>query len=118
MKNIVKVFSLLSDETRLRILNVLTGGESCVCEVTKALGITQSTASRGLTALYDAGLLKLRKEGPWSLYALNWEGMTPYQAQLVRLTTAEMAHDPLIAGDRQKLAQAQRESPRAALAPR
>lgn len=82
MKSIIKTLSLLSDETKLRIMAALESGESCVCEVMKALDITQSTASRGLTALYDAGLLAMRREGPWSLYSLNWEGMSPYHCNL------------------------------------
>ena len=63
MRDIVKGFKGLSDETRLRILNLLLERASCVCEVMQALEISQSRASRGLSALYDAGFVKLKKEG-------------------------------------------------------
>jgi ArsR family transcriptional regulator len=114
MKSVIKTFSLLSDETRLRILNVLTGGEACVHEVTKALGISQSTASRGLTALYDAGLVIMRKEGPWTLYAIRWEGMSSYKAQIVNVIIAELENDQIVAGDKKSMVEAKRSSHRAA----
>ena len=112
MKSMLKTLALLSDETRLRILAVLEGGESCVCEVMKALDITQSSASRGLTALYDAGLLAMRREGAWSLYALNYAGMAPYQQQLVKLILKQLRSEALVADDRNGLVRAQAESPR------
>jgi len=113
MRALTKSLGLLSDETRLRILNVLVGGESCVCEVMKALGITQSTASRGLTALHDAGFLKLRKEGLWSLYSIDTEGMQPYQARLVEIIIDELKNNDTASKDRENLKQAQRTGPRA-----
>ena len=48
MRDVVKTFKVLSDETRLRALNVLLEQECCVCEVMQALEISQSKASRGL----------------------------------------------------------------------
>ena len=58
MREIVKAFKALSDETRLRIINLLLQRECCVCEVVQALGISQTRASRNLAQLYDAGLLE------------------------------------------------------------
>ena len=72
MRELTKAFKALSDETRLRILNLLMERECCVCEVMQVLNISQSRASRSLSALYDAGFLKLRREGLWSLYAWLW----------------------------------------------
>ena len=78
MRDVIKAFKALSDETRLRILNLLMERECCVCEVMQALEISQTRASRNLSALYDAGFLKLRKDGLWSLYSIDEEGMTDY----------------------------------------
>ena len=75
MRDLIKSLKALSDETRLRILNVLMERECCVCEVMQALDISQSRASRNLAALYDAGFLKLRKDGLWSLYSIDKDGM-------------------------------------------
>ena len=71
MRSLIKATKALSDETRLRILNLLLERECCVCEVMQALDISQSKASRGLSALYDAGLLKRRRDGLWSFYSID-----------------------------------------------
>ena len=63
MRNIVKSRKTLSDEMRLRILNLLAEIECCVCEVIQALGISQICASRNLKVLYDTGFLKLNRKG-------------------------------------------------------
>jgi len=78
MRDLVKAIKALSDETRLRILNLLLEQECCVCEVMQALDISQTRASRNLSALYNAGFLRLRKEGLWSLYSIDTEGMKPH----------------------------------------
>ena len=75
MKTLVKIYKALSDETRLRVLNLVLERECCVCEVMQSLNISQSKASRILSSLYDVGFLKLRKDGLWSLYSIDWEGM-------------------------------------------
>ena len=71
MRDLVKACKALSDETRLRILNLLLERECCVCEVMQALNISQTRASRNLNTLYSAGFLKFRKDGLWSLYSLD-----------------------------------------------
>ena len=63
MRDVIKATKALSDETRLRVLNLLLERDCCVCEVMQALDISQSNASRNLAALYDAGFLARRKEG-------------------------------------------------------
>ena len=75
MRELIKASKALSDETRLRILHLLTERECCVCEVMQALEISQARASRNLGALHDAGFLKLRKEGLWSFYSIDKEKM-------------------------------------------
>jgi ArsR family transcriptional regulator len=71
MQNFIKAMKALSDETRLRILNLVLQRECCVCEVTQALDISQTRASRALSMLHEAGFLKLRKEGLWSHYSID-----------------------------------------------
>src|SRR4030043_1247308 len=83
MRELVKAFKALSDETRLRILNLLLERECCVCEVMQALDISQARAARNLSALYDAGFLKPRQDGLWSLYSIDAEGMKPHFSNLV-----------------------------------
>ena len=64
-------FYALGDEIRLDILDLLRGGERCVCELTAHLGLAQSRLSFHLKVLKDAGLVSHRREGRWSYYALD-----------------------------------------------
>ena len=73
MQDLVKAIKALSDETRLRIMNVLLERECCVCEVMQVLDISQSRASRNLGIIQDAGFLKARREGAWMFYSVDWE---------------------------------------------
>lgn len=63
-------FHALSDETRLAVLSMLRGGERCVCELQDALDVAQSRLSFHLKVLKEADLVRDRKEGRWSYYAL------------------------------------------------
>ena len=65
MNQIVNILKALSDETRLRILNLLYERELCVCDVMVILQISQAKASRHLIYLKNAGLVKDRKHGCW-----------------------------------------------------
>ncbi len=60
----------LSDENRLRIVEMLTAGERCVCELTAALDLGQSLLSHHLKTLKDVGLVTDRREGRWVYYTL------------------------------------------------
>jgi ArsR family transcriptional regulator len=111
MRDLVKAMKALSDETRLRILNLLLLRECCVCEVMQALDISQTRASRNLSALYDAGFLKLRKDGLWSLYSIDREGIKPYYTDLVEAVRKGLAGNELVAQDKERLKVAQRVGP-------
>ena len=108
MRETVKAFKVLSDETKLRMLNILMERECCVCEVMQALEISQSRASRGLTALYDARFLTMRKDGLWSLYAIDREGVSGYQFQLLEAVKEALKKSRIAALDRERLKKAER----------
>ena len=63
-------FHALSDETRLKIIDLLRNGERCVCDLTDALDAGQSRLSFHLKVLKDAKLVTDRREGRWAYYAL------------------------------------------------
>ncbi len=111
MKDLVKVYKVLSDESRLRMLNLLLERSCCVCEVMQALDISQSKASRGLSALYDAGILKLHKEGLWSLYSIDWDGMEKNLKAIVEATTWSFQENKIMAADRELLRKVERVGP-------
>jgi ArsR family transcriptional regulator len=64
-------FHALSDATRLRIVELLGGGERCVCELTDELGAAQSRLSFHLRTLKEAGVVQDRREGRWVYYSLD-----------------------------------------------
>jgi len=64
------LFKALADDTRLRILGLLLGGEICVCDIHETLKIPQSKTSRHLAYLRRAGLVDARREGLWIRYRL------------------------------------------------
>ena len=111
MRKLLKAIKALSDETRLRILNLLLEQECCVCEVMQALDISETRASRNLRLLYDAGLLKLRKDGLWSLYSLNQDDSPAYFAELVRAVKKALAANQEASKDRERLKMAERIGP-------
>lgn len=80
MKTTAKLFKALSDETRLRILALLTVGELCVCDLMEVLQLPQSTVSRHLAYLRKTGLVDDRRQGVWMYYRL-----TPPEGELARL---------------------------------
>lgn len=66
----VALFHALSDATRLAALDMLRGGERCVCELQDELDVAQSRLSFHLKVLKDAGLVEDRREGRWSYYTI------------------------------------------------
>ena len=65
-----QVFKALADPTRVRILGLLGGGETCVCHIHESLRLPQSLVSRHLAYLRRAGLVEARKQGLWVHYRL------------------------------------------------
>lgn len=64
-------FHALSDEMRLQIVELLSHGERCVCELQETLDAAQSRLSFHLKTLKDAGVVTDRREGRWIYYALD-----------------------------------------------
>jgi len=111
MRDLIKVYKTLSDESRLRVLNLLLERECCVCEVMQALEISQSKASRILSALYDVGFLKLRKDGLWSLYSFDWDGMDVHLKDILEATRRAFESNKRMKIDRERLKTAERVGP-------
>jgi ArsR family transcriptional regulator len=111
MRELVKVYKALADESRLRVLNLLLERECCVCEVMQVLAISQSKASRILSALYDVGFLKLRKNGLWSLYSIDWDGMDVQLKDILKATTKPFKVNQQMEIDRERLKKAERVGP-------
>jgi ArsR family transcriptional regulator len=114
MQDLIKATKALSDETRLRILNVLLERECCVCEVMQALDISQSRASRNLGILQGAGFLTAKRDGTWIVYSVDWQTANHYAASLAKLFRSSPTADEVMAQDKERLRKAERVGPNCA----
>ena len=67
---------VLADPARLRLLSLIgatSEGESCVCDLTEPLGLSQPTVSHHLKVLADAGLVQREQRGRWAYFRVNPE---------------------------------------------
>ena len=103
MRELVRAAKALSDETRLRILNLLLDRECCVCEVMRVLDISQTRASRNLNILYSAGFLKLRRWGLWAYYSIDYSALGERLAPLLSAVEIGLRGNRVAARDRQRL---------------
>ena len=114
MRDAVKAFKALSDETRLRILNILLERECCVCEVMQALDISQSRASRNLGILQEAGFLKVRRDKAWIVYSVDWEATAnSCTTPLAKLLQDYSVSNEVLAQDKERLEKSERAGTRA-----
>ena len=67
----IKILSALSDPTRLELLDYLSEGERCVCEILPAFQRSQSTISKHLNILYEADILERKIEGQRTVYKIK-----------------------------------------------
>ena len=76
MKEPFQVFKALADETRLRILSLLSHGEMCVSDLDAILGVGQSKVSRHLDYLRKTSLVASRRTGTLVFYRLELDHNT------------------------------------------
>jgi ArsR family transcriptional regulator len=82
----VQVFKALADETRLKIVEMLSCGEMCACEILEYFQITQPTLSYHMRILMNSGIILGEKEGAWMRYRLN-ENRIASLKQLINVIT-------------------------------
>ena len=97
MKEFIRVMKAASDPTRVKILKMLEKKTMCVCEIQTGLGTAQSTASKHLKILEDAGLVSSKKDGLWVNYALANGSQSPYAANLLGSLRHWLNEEPEIA---------------------
>ena len=67
----VPVFKAISDETRLKIIDMLSCGEMCACNILEEFSISQSTLSYHMKILTESGMVNATRDGAWMRYTLN-----------------------------------------------
>jgi len=96
MKQFVRVMKALSDPNRLKIMKMLEIKALCVCEITSLLGLAQSTVSKHLKILEDAGLVDSWRQEGWVNYCLPEEYENKYAEELEQLLVDWLAENPEI----------------------
>lgn len=81
----VLICKALSDLNRMRIVQLLTHGECCACELLEKLMITQPTLSHHMKQLENAGIIRCRKDWKWMYYSLDCETLTAYRKFIASL---------------------------------
>ncbi|MGA2352716.1 MAG: metalloregulator ArsR/SmtB family transcription factor [Terracidiphilus sp.] len=99
------LFRALADRTRLRLLNLMSGQEVCVCYFIEILGLPQSTISRHLAYMRRAGLVQVRREGKWMHYRLA-EPKQQTAKGIIREVLNSLQSDREMERDRAKLSRA------------
>lgn len=70
-KEFATIFKALSDETRLRVIDMLSCKEMSACDILSNFTLSQSTLSYHMKILIEAGVVDARREGLWTKYSIN-----------------------------------------------
>ena len=90
-RKIALIFKAFCDENRIRILQLLGGGEKWACRLLEEMSISQPTLSHHMKILCDSGIVVGRKEGKWMHYRICPEGVRIAVDYLDGLTEAPLA---------------------------
>lgn len=82
-----RIFKALCDERRLKVLELLKGGEECACLLLEQLNMAQSSLSYHMKILCDSGIVDSRQDGKWTYYKISESGSDSAIELLKRLTT-------------------------------
>ena len=109
MKQFIRVMKALSDPNRVRIIKILGSKELCVCELRELIGLAQSTVSKHLKVLEEAGLVDYRKEGSWFIYRLSEGEESEYARVMLENLKGWLDEEPQLQKMITRLSQVDRE---------
>ena len=97
------LFQILSDETRLRALALMSReGELCVCELVQTLDVSQPKISRHLAAMRDAGIVVQRRHAQWMFYHID-PSLPDWQRSAIEAAVSGVEEEAVIKQDRHRL---------------
>lgn len=97
-----EIFKALSDENRLRIINLLMHKELCVCELEAVLEMSQSNVSRHLIKLKQVKIVASKKDSQWVYYSIDPQ-FIENNSDLFKHIQMRFMHDPILNSDSEKL---------------
>ncbi|EDP7604673.1 winged helix-turn-helix transcriptional regulator [Listeria monocytogenes] len=74
-----KIMKAIAEPNRLQILDLISTGEKCACDILDDFNFTQPTLSHHMKVLIEAGIVTARKEGKWQYYSLVSENIEEFQ---------------------------------------
>lgn len=89
-----KIMKALSDRNRIKIIDMLSCGERCGCEILEEFKFTQPTLSHHMKVLSECGLVNIRKEGLWCHYSLNQNNCNKLAYSIMKIITKSDHHEP------------------------
>ena len=99
----MNISKALADENRARILMALRDGELCVCQITELFGLAPSTISKHLSILFQAGLVKSRKDECWVYYRLPGRAVSRLVRSAIDWVASSVEKEPRILQDQKLL---------------
>jgi DNA-binding transcriptional ArsR family regulator len=103
VRSFLTLTKALSDESRVRALLALRGGERCVCEIIELLDLAPSTVSKHMSILAQAGLIECRKEGRWHYFRLAGAEAPPPVRETLEWVLSVLKDNKAIEQDRKRL---------------
>ena len=85
-EEVATICKAMSDTNRLRILEILTQGEKCGCNLLEELQVTQPTLSHHMKVLSDCGLVNSYKDGKWHHYSINCKRFKEFKKYLAAIS--------------------------------
>ena len=82
-----KIIKALSDANRLKIIDILSYGEKCACDILEYFDFSQPTLSHHMKVLAECGIVNTRKDGQWNFYSLNTSNCNKLMLFLMNLIT-------------------------------
>ncbi len=106
MHELTNLFKVLSDETRLRILMLLSQKELCVCEICGITELSQPNVSKHLSKLRDIGFVKDERQGQFIFYYLNSEDIL--LKKIIQNITDNLEKYPVLQNDLEQIVDAEK----------
>lgn len=89
---LAKIFKALSDKNRVKIVDLLSGGEKCACDLLEEFDFSQPTLSHHMKVLIEAGIVVARKSGKWQHYSLNIDFIDSFDDKIKSLLLEKIAN--------------------------
>lgn len=103
LEDLLNLFGMLSDTTRMRILLLLLNNELCVCEIFAALDMSQPRVSRQLAILKQARIIKDRRDGKWIYYKIDENAYSGYMIKILEQIPEWLKDDIVYKNDKAML---------------